>query len=86
MLTIPRLTSANSVLVVVDVQDKLIAAIPTATALIKNISFLLDVANLLEIPSRATEQYPKGLGSTTAEIAKRISSEIRCRLRQLEES
>lgn len=74
--SIPRLSAANCVLVVVDIQDKLLAAMPAAQSLVKNVSFLLDVANLLAIPAIATEQYPKGLGPTTPEIAKRLSREI----------
>jgi nicotinamidase-related amidase len=68
-----RLRIDNTVLVVIDVQDKLLAKIPTAEALVRNTVFLLDVARLLEIPVRATEQYPKGLGPTTSEIARRLT-------------
>jgi nicotinamidase-related amidase len=67
-----RLTAANSVLVVVDIQDKLLTKIPTAASLVRNTAFLLDTAKLVNVPALATEQYPKGLGPTTAEIAKRL--------------
>jgi len=67
-----RLRGENSVLVVIDVQDKLLAKIPTAAALVRSAGFLLDAAGLLGVPVRATEQYPKGLGPTTAEIARRL--------------
>jgi nicotinamidase-related amidase len=69
---VKRLRAETSVLVVIDVQDKLLAKIPTAVSLIRNTSFLLDVAALLSIPIRATEQYPKGLGSTSGELARRL--------------
>lgn len=72
MPAVPRLNAADSVLVVVDVQDKLLAAVPTATSLVASVGFLLDVANLLEIPARNAEHYPKGLGPTHAEIARRL--------------
>ncbi len=68
----PRLTAADSVLVVIDVQDKLLAAMPTGPALVREVAFLLDVAALLGVPAVATEQYPKGLGPTTAELARRL--------------
>lgn len=71
-IPIRRMKAANSVLVVVDVQEKLAAKIPTAASLVRNVSFLIDVAKLLEIPCRATEQYPKGLGPTVPELAKRL--------------
>jgi len=71
-----RIRATNSVLVVIDIQDKLLVKIPTASALVQNTSFLLDVANALEVPVRATEQYPKGLGPTTAEVLRRLSQPL----------
>ena len=72
MMAHKRLTPENSVLVVIDIQDKLLAKIPTAASLVRTAGFLLDVAALLDVPIRATEQYPKGLGPTTADIARRL--------------
>ena len=72
----PRMDAASCVLVVVDVQDKLLAKMPTAAALVASVGFVLDVANLLGVPVRATEQYPKGLGPTTADIARRLPQPI----------
>lgn len=72
--SVKRLRPELSVLVVIDVQDRLLAKIPTAAALVRNSAFLLDVAQLLDVPIRATEQYPKGLGPTTAELARRLPS------------
>lgn len=73
---VPRLRAADSVLVVIDIQDKLLVKIPTAANLIRNAGFLLDVAGLVDVPVRATEQYPKGLGPTTAEIARRLPQPV----------
>jgi len=70
--TVKRLRADTSVLVVIDVQDKLLVKIPTAASLVKNAAFLLDAAALVGVPIRATEQYPKGLGPTTAELARRL--------------
>src|SRR5438445_13573883 len=67
-----RLRPENSVLVVIDIQDKLLVKIPAAAALVRTAGFLLDVAALLNVPIRATEQYPKGLGPTTADLARRL--------------
>ena len=72
----PRLTAADSALVVIDVQDKLLAKMPTAAALVRNIAFLIDAAGLLGVPVVATEQYPKGLGPTTAELARRLPPQL----------
>ncbi len=69
------MTAADSVLVVIDVQDKLLAAMPTGPALVREVAFLLDVAAVLDVPAVATEQYPKGLGPTTAEVARRLPAD-----------
>lgn len=71
-----RPTRDTSVVVLIDVQDKLLAKIPTAAPLVRNAGFLLDVANLLDVPVRATEQYPKGLGPTTAELVRRLREPV----------
>lgn len=70
--TVKRLRAENSVLVEIDIQDKFLAITPNAPALVRNACFLLDVATTLDVPIRATVQYPKGLGPTNAEVAKRL--------------
>ncbi len=75
-MPVPRLSCERSVLLVVDVQDRLLAKMPTGPALVRNVAFLLDAAALLGVPAVATEQYPKGLGPTTPEVAKRLPSPI----------
>ncbi len=76
MTTVKRMRAENVVVVVIDIQDKLLVKIPTAPTLIQNVGFILDVAAALAIPVRATEQYPKGLGHTTAEIARRLPATV----------
>jgi nicotinamidase-related amidase len=65
--------AAESALLVVDVQERLMAKIPRAAELVRNIAFLIDGARVLDIPVTATEQYPKGLGPTVAELARRVA-------------
>jgi nicotinamidase-related amidase len=66
----PELMSpADTGLLVVDVQEKLLAAIPTGRRLVWNIRRLVDGAKILSMPVAATEQYPKGLGPTAPELA-----------------
>lgn len=67
-----KMSTADTGLLVIDVQDKLLAKIPAADALVRNVAFLVDGAKLLGIPIQATEQYPKGLGPTVSELAKRL--------------
>jgi nicotinamidase-related amidase len=67
-----QMSPADTALLVIDVQDKLLPLIPHHEGMVRNIAFLIDAARLVEIPVTATEQYPKGLGPTTVELAKRI--------------
>jgi nicotinamidase-related amidase len=66
------MSAADTALLVIDVQEKLLAKIPAADTLVRNIAFLIDGAKLLGLPVQATEQYPKGLGPTVPELAKRL--------------
>lgn len=74
MSTVKRLLAETSVVIAIDIQDKLLAKIPGADGLVRNAGFVIDVAVRLDVPVLATEQYPKGLGPTTAEIARRLST------------
>jgi hypothetical protein len=48
---------------------------PDAAGLVRDVGFLLDVANLLKVPALATEQYPQGLGPTNAELVRRLPAD-----------
>ncbi len=75
MTTHPNLLSANnSLLIVVDLQAKLSAAMPEhdAELMTANTGSLVEAAGLLDIPVLLTEQYPKGLGSTDTAITEHI--------------
>ncbi len=63
-----QMSALDTGLLVIDVQAKLVPRIAGAAALVRNIAFLLDVAKLLDMPVQATEQYPRGLGPTIAEL------------------
>ncbi|MSQ93734.1 MAG: isochorismatase family protein [Gemmataceae bacterium] len=69
-----HLSPRESAVLVVDVQEKLMAKIAGADALVRNSAFLLDAAKILEVDIVATEQYPKGLGPTVAALAQRVPS------------
>jgi nicotinamidase-related amidase len=66
------MSAADTGLLVIDVQEKLVPLIHSAGPLVRNIAFLLDAAQLLGLTVQATEQYPKGLGPTVPELAKRL--------------
>jgi nicotinamidase-related amidase len=61
-------------LLVIDVQEKVLAAIPADRRLVWNVRRLIDGAKILGMPVAATEQYPKGLGTTAPELAERLNS------------
>ncbi len=70
----PELMSAHdTALLVVDVQERLVPAISDRQLVVWNCGRLLDGAGILGLPVCATEQYPKGLGPTVAELAQRLS-------------
>jgi len=68
--------AATSGLLVIDVQEKLLALLPDRERLLLNLNFLLDAAALFGIQVQATEQYPRGLGATVPELARRLPSRL----------
>lgn len=67
-----KMTDTDTALLVIDVQEKLMAKIPHAMDLIRNIAFLVDAAKICSMPVVCTEQYPKGLGPTVPMLAERL--------------
>jgi len=65
-----RLNPQTTAVVVVDVQERLAAAMPAAQLqeVVRSASILLEAARLLGAPVFVTEQYPKGLGPTVREV------------------
>ncbi len=58
----------RSRVVIIDVQDKLIAAIPNGTKLVDHVRWLAEAARLCAVPIHVTEQYPQGFGATVATL------------------
>jgi nicotinamidase-related amidase len=71
-----RLEPASSLLLVVDVQERLAPAMPPPALerLVANGRLLLEAARLLQVPVVATEQYPRGLGPTIAALAEPLGA------------
>ncbi|GAC1319892.1 MAG: hydrolase [Isosphaeraceae bacterium] len=67
-----RLDEKGGALLIVDVQEKLLAQIARRRLVVANSVRLVRAAQALEMPFWATEQYPKGLGPTVAELAELI--------------
>ena len=67
-----QMSAADTGLLVIDVQEKLVPMIFDAATLVRNIGFLVDAARLLGMPVQCTEQYPRGLGATVPELADKL--------------
>jgi len=66
------LDEKNCLLLLVDVQEKLVAMLEKNTV-VKKSNILLKAANILGIPTIVTEQYPQGLGKTVDYVAEQIN-------------
>jgi nicotinamidase-related amidase len=63
----------RSCLLLVDLQERLIAAMHEPEPVLKNAGILAIAAKRLGIPIVVSEQYPKGLGATDAGLAKLLA-------------
>jgi nicotinamidase-related amidase len=63
------LTEEETVFMVVDIQERLVPAMPEGQKVIRNTNILLNLCKKLDIPIIVTEQYPKGLGKTVSEVS-----------------
>lgn len=63
-----RLTQQNCALVVIDMQEKLLAAMPRRAELTATVQKLIAAARILRLPVIATAQYVKGLGPVVPEV------------------
>ncbi len=61
-----------TILVVIDLQERLLAKIPAAEAVIGRTVDLIRFARELHLPLLWAEQYPKGLGPTAAAVAREL--------------
>lgn len=63
------IAAERSVLVMVDAQERLLAAMTDQETVVQRLSVLLKAATEVGVPVVASEQYPRGLGHTIPEIA-----------------
>jgi hypothetical protein len=62
------LSADQTLLIAIDIQERLLPAIHDSARVQRNAGILLQAANILQIPALLTEQYPKGLGGTVPQI------------------
>jgi len=69
--------SNNSVLMVIDIQERLASAMPLGVRdrVIEQVDVLLTAAKALSVPVLVTEQYPKGLGHTEPTLKDKLPAE-----------
>lgn len=67
-----RMSADDTGLLVIDMQEKLLPLIPDCKRVVRDCAFLIDAAMALGMTVQATEQYPKGLGPTVEELAKKL--------------
>lgn len=63
-----RLDRQNAVVLVIDVQEKLLPAIHDGKHVVRNVERLVRGAHVLGVPVLVTEQYVKGLGATVTPL------------------
>ena len=63
-----QLDRDDAVLLVIDIQERLAAAMGERERVVANAGHLIAAAKLLGVPVVATEQYPKGLGPTVPDL------------------
>lgn len=63
-----QLNQENCLLLIIDVQEKLLNCIFNKSEVAKKSVILANAAKILDIPTIVTEQYPKGLGATVDSV------------------
>lgn len=64
----------DTLLVIIDIQTKLLNVIFEKERLVSSCRKLIQAAGLLEVPMVLTEQYPKGMGPTDPEISQLLAN------------
>lgn len=58
----------NTTIVAIDIQEKLVNIMPHKDIIVQNCTKVLKAADILNVDTIISEQYPKGLGSTIDDI------------------
>lgn len=67
------LNTESSMLLIIDFQEKLLPAQFNKEIILRNAISLAETCKTLNIPILVSEQYPKGLGSTVADIKEKLA-------------
>lgn len=66
----------EAVLLVIDIQDRLVPAMKYGEQVIRNTNTIISFAKNLGVPIIVTEQYPKGLGKTVSEVSNNLEESL----------
>ncbi len=69
-----QLDADQVMVLVVDIQEKLLPLIRNGKRVVTMTRTLLEGAKLFGLPVIATEQYPKGIGATVGEVAEKLAA------------
>lgn len=69
------LQQSQSLVLLIDIQQKLLPAIHNNQAVLQTAAWVLEVARELDVPVLITEQYPQGLGATAPVLAELIPAD-----------
>lgn len=68
--------ASQSMLMLIDMQEKLLPVIDDHEAVLRSAIFVVEAAKLLQVPVHVSEQYPKGLGRTVPEFQAVLSDAV----------
>jgi nicotinamidase-related amidase len=72
-----KLDANHSILLIVDLQDRLLPAIEHGDTVVEHAAWLVGVARELGVPILITEHYPQGVGATSEKIGRLINPDER---------
>lgn len=70
-----RLNREDSLIFIIDIQERLVPAMYLGDRVVKNTDILIQGAREMDMPIVATEQYPKGLGATIEDLRDKLDEE-----------
>jgi nicotinamidase-related amidase len=68
------ITTRDTVLLVIDIQERLAPAIDGNAQIVERAAALVQIAGLMGLPILVTEQYPRGLGPTVAPLRELLAT------------
>ncbi|HHV42844.1 MAG TPA: isochorismatase family protein [Clostridiaceae bacterium] len=73
-MSLPDLQRDNVAVLIIDIQERMMNAMPDKELVIKNADALVKVATTYGLPLYCTEQYPQGLGPTKASLLRDLQA------------